>query len=321
MNTGWYGWDEWLEQVGIHYDWLADTAEALLKDGDWDIFYSHSHPTDYIYHAMMSELDPQTCSSQKQYEHAWNCHRLLYKYADRYLGRLLQLFDDDTLIVLISDHGATPDGPPVNVMEALQNANLTEMLPYPPDIEKKLEKCPENLKITFRALFDHVNLEKTKAIASRMCYVYVNLKGRDPNGIVEPEDYEKVQREIIDALMNYRHPLTGECPFLMALPKREAMMLGLWGDQVGDVVYAVWPQYSSQHGAILPSSRFGIGDLRTLCVWYGPKIGIKQGYNMDRHCNIVDLVPTFCYLTGWPLPKNAEGAVVYQVMEDPDWRP
>ncbi|MBN2123774.1 MAG: PAS domain S-box protein [Deltaproteobacteria bacterium] len=31
-------------------------------------------------------------------------------------------------------------------------------------------------------------------------YVYVNLKGRDKGGIVEPEDYEKVQQEIINAL-------------------------------------------------------------------------------------------------------------------------
>lgn len=321
LSTGWYGLDEWMEQIGIHYDWMGDTATALLKDGDWDIFYCHAHPTDHIYHAIMTDLDPDTCSSKEAYEHAWELHRQLYRYADRYLGRLLELMDDDTLVLLVSDHGATPDGPLVNTMEVLEQAGLAAMLPYPPEIAAKMATYPENLRPTFRALYDKMDSAKCKAIPSRMCYVYVNLKGRDPEGIVEPEDYEKVQREIIDAMMSYRHPATGKCPFIMAIPKREAMMLGLWGDQVGDVVYAVWPEYSMQHGCILPGSKFGIGDLRTLCVWYGPKIGIKQGYSMERHCNIVDLVPTFCYLTGWPLPKDTEGAVVYQIMEDMNWRP
>jgi len=41
----------------------------------------------------------------------------------------------------------------------------------------------------------------------------------------------------------------------------------------------------------------------------------------DIYCNIVDLVPTYCYMTGWPLPKDVEGSVIYQIMEDPNLRP
>ncbi len=316
LAVGWYDLDTWLEQIGIHYDWMGDSIEALLKNPeDWDIFFSHAHPTDYIYHVLMTELDANTCSSEAMHKKAWDLHRELYRHADRYLGRLLKVFDDETLIVLISDHGATPDGPPVDMAKVLGEAGL--LVKKEIELPAWMANIPENVRNDFSKMVERMDASKSKAIPQRICYVYVNLKGRDPEGIVEPEDYEKTQREIIEALMAYRHPKTGKCPFIMALPKREAALLGLWGDQVGDVVYAVWPEYSMQHGPILPTSGYGIGDLRTLCVFYGPEIGIKKGFNMQRRCNLVDLAPTFSYLTGWPVPEDAEGSVVYQIMEDP----
>ncbi len=321
LALNWFDLDNWMECIGIHYDWMGDCAEALLKDGDWDIFYTHAHPTDYIYHVLMTDMDPNTCSSKQAYEKAWECHRTLYKHADRYLGRLMALCDNDnTLVTLISDHGATPDGPMINTQDILVEAGLTKMEPI--GMPRWVEELPENLRPTFAVLAEKADAAHSKALASRMCYVYVNLKGRDPEGIVEPEDYEKVQRQIIYALLGYVDPETGKHPICLAVTKREAALLGLWGgEQVGDVVYALWPEYSMQHGVILPTAAYGIGDLRTLCVFYGPKLGIKQGFSLERHCNIVDLVPTYCYMTGWPVPKTAEGSVIYQIMEDPDRLP
>ena len=29
--------------------------------------------------------------------------------------------------------------------------------------------------------------------------------------------------------------------------------------------------------------------------------------------------PTVCHLLGWPMPKNVEGGIVYEALEDPDW--
>ncbi len=321
LSMGWFDLDMWMEIIGLHYEFLGNCAEKLLGDQTaWDIFYSHAHPTDYIYHVLMTELDPATCTSKAAHEKAWQCHHTLYIHADRYLGRLLALFNDDTLVTLISDHGATPDGPGVDLMDVLTKAGLTANRELNLDM-KSLEGIPENVRESFAVLGQTVDPAKSRAIPQRMCYVYVNLKGRDPEGIVDLADYEKTQREIIDALMTYTHPKTGKRPFCLALPKREAMMMGLWGEQCGDVVYAVWPEYSMQHGAILPTSGYGIGDLRTLCVFYGPKLGIKQNFVLKRVCNIVDLVPTYCYLTGWPLPKTVEGSVIYQIMEDMNWRP
>ena len=160
------------------------------------------------------------------------------------------------------------------------------------------------------------DLHKSKCLPERSVYVYINLKGRDPEGIVEPADYEKVQQQIIDAFLSYVDPKTGQRPVALALSKRDARILGLYGDNVGDVVYALYPCFSGQHGNILPTAEWGIGSLKALLSLNGP--GINKGYRMQRTCNLIDIVPTICYLLDLPLPAQAEGAIIYQALKNPN---
>ncbi len=312
LNLGWYDYDTWVEICGIHYDWLADSTEALLQSTQWDIFFSHAHPTDHIYHALMTQLDETTCSSPAAHKKAWELHAKLYGHADRYLGRLLALCDEDTLVCLVSDHGATPDGPSIDPMKIFVDKGLTVL--HPREDPEWLQNHMENLKAAFAALAQKIDHTKSFVTPERCCHIFINLKGRDPYGIVEPEEYALYQRKICDILLSYVDPQTDKRPFCLALPKEEAKILGLWGEQCGDVVYAVYPEFSAQHGPILPSTHTGVvGEMRPLCAFYGA--GVKKGYTMERVCSLVDLVPTFCYMTGWPVPETAEGAVIYQLIE------
>ena len=59
-----------------------------------------------------------------------------------------------------------------------------------------------------------------------------------------------------------------------------------------------------------------LGSGRGLFALAGP--GIKKGVELERNVWCLDLVPTICYLAGWPMPKDAEGAVIFQALEDPD---
>ena len=49
-------------------------------------------------------------------------------------------------------------------------------------------------------------------------------------------------------------------------------------------------------------------------------LGIKKGERLERTAWLTDLVPTICYLMNWPVPEKAEGAVIYQAFEEPDFR-
>jgi predicted AlkP superfamily phosphohydrolase/phosphomutase len=227
--------------------------------------------------------------------------------------------------MVVSDHGASADGPPFNPYEPLIAKGLATMTAVPPKASTS-----EDGEIDFGAFWaDRENaffrfnpdMSKCKALPQRELFVYVNLKGRNPGGIVEPEDYDNVVREIIDALLTYVDPATGRRPVQLALSRRDAAVLGLCGDteQVGDVVYAIDPSYAAQHGPMLPSATYGeFGDLRGILIMQGP--GLKKGYRMTRRCSLPDVVPTICYLTDMPLPAQAEGCVLYEALRDPNMK-
>ena len=88
------------------------------------------------------------------------------------------------------------------------------------------------------------------------------------------------------------------------------------GAQAGDVVYVLKPEYMAEHGYGLPTGESGCGSLKNLLMFRGPNI--RKGYRYTRPRWLADIVPTFCYITGNPVPADAEGAPIYQIMENPN---
>jgi predicted AlkP superfamily phosphohydrolase/phosphomutase len=313
LAVGWFDLETYVEINQYHDQFLGDAVTTLLGNNEWDLFYMHSHPPDWMYHVIISEMDEQTCTNEDLRQMAWDTHLKIYQSQDRMLERMLEVMGKDTLVILVSDHGATPDGTLFNPHLPLVEAGLTKM------IERDDELVGFEKKILEKAGFNVAADPKTsKAIPQREIYIYINLKGRDPDGIVDPEDYETVQQEIIDALLSYKNPETGKRPIALALTKNDARILGLYGDKIGDVVYAVNPWFGSQHGQILPTGKWGVGDLKALLTFTGP--GIKKGHRLQRNAWLTDIVPTVCYLLDLPVPEHAEGAVLYQVFKDPNFK-
>jgi predicted AlkP superfamily phosphohydrolase/phosphomutase len=299
----------------MYTQWLAGAAQTLLSKHEWDLFFMHAHSPDWAYHMILTSMYPELNKDEARRKEAWEAHLSIYKAQDQMLARILEACTDDTLVILVSDHGAVADGPVFDPYKILVPAGLSALQ------EKQETVIPttkrgEGLMEELRTMGLRPDVKKSKCFPQRTIYIYINLKGRDPEGIVEPEDYTSVQQQIIDALYMYVDPATGKRPVSLALSKQDARILGLYGDRVGDVIYALYPWYSGQHGNILPAAEWGIGSLKGLLSFYGP--GIKNGCRLTRTCNLIDVVPTICYLMDLPLPAQAEGAIIYQALEDPD---
>ncbi len=293
------------ELARFHCEWIYNVASNLLKkNADWDLFYMHTHPVDWYYHGFLHEIDSEDDVLRNR---ARKLEREIYEIEDEMLGRYLDLFGDDCAVCVCSDHGATPLGPILNTAHALSQAGLCSYEP----------KKSENYWDIYEATegFDYVlDIHKSVAVPQRYMFVYVNLKSKYPNGIVEDCDYDKVCNQIIDALYDYKHPDTGERPVLLAVRKEDAKVFGMGGIQAGDVVYALKPEYMAEHGYGLPTGEAGCGSLKNLLVFKGPNI--KKGYRYERPRWLVDIVPTLCYLTGNPIPEDCEGGPIYQILEE-----
>jgi predicted AlkP superfamily phosphohydrolase/phosphomutase len=292
--------ETYFEVLDYHLDCLADTCLYLMDAHKWDLLFTETHASDYANHFFLRFADPISGAEPAIVERSWQGLVRTYQSMDRMVGSLMTKMDEDTILVLMSDHGGTPH----------RHGRL--------EIEEILEQAGLLAYSTMAPLDQPViDWSQTKAAPLANCNIFINLNGREPEGIVEPEDYERVQQEIIAALFEYRDPATGEHPLALALSRRDAEMVNCWGELVGDVVYALRPEFDGAHGRHLPSSRLGIGAQHALFIMAGA--GVKKGLHLQGQVRQVDVAPTISYLLGIDVPRDAEGGIVYEALQDPNW--
>ena len=292
--------DTYFELLDFHHQRLGEVATYLATHHPWDLLMVETHASDYASHFFLAQADPISGADPATLERCREGVARTYESIDLMIGKVLELADDDTVVALISDHGGTPNQHhPVEINDVLAQAGFVAYKSDP------------------RTGQPEVDLSKTTALGIGLVHVFINLKGREPDGIVDPADYEETQRKIIDALHAYTDPETGRHPFTLALTRADAEMLNLWGDLVGDVVYALHPGFDGAHGKQLPSTSFGIGGQHSTFILTGA--GVRKGVALRRQVRSVDVAPTIAYLLGVPMPANVEGGVVYEALENPDW--
>ena len=207
----------------------------------------------------------------RRYEAA---ERAVYRQLDDALGVVIEAAGEPVLTVLVSDHGAKPGGAPVPVQAILAGAgllSLCESSSGPPVID----------------------WSRTLAAPQGSCFVRVNLAGRDPRGVVHPAAHGDVRRRAMDALLEYRDGATGRSPFTLVARAEDAVSLGLYGDGVGDIVYAVDEAFADEHGQVLPQAMRdeGAWGMRSLCLFSGP--GIRPRV-VEEQISLTDIAPTVC---------------------------
>jgi len=291
--------DTYFELLEAHHESLHKTAAYLCRDKcpDWDMLFIETHASDFANHGFLGMADPISGAEPDVLARCRKGLERTYRSIDRWIGEVLKLADENTVVVVASDHGGTPNqyGMP-KIDRILEDAGLSVYAKN----EKGKRVCDFGRS---RAVLHPHNLVN----------IFVNMKGRDPDGIVDPAEYYQTQLEIIDALYAYRDPDSGHCPFSVVLTKDDARLVNLWGERVGDVVYALRPEYDGAHGRQLPTARLGIGSQRSTFVIAGP--GVRDGLALERSVRVVDVAPTVCHLTGLPMPQRVEGSILYEALE------
>jgi predicted AlkP superfamily phosphohydrolase/phosphomutase len=107
-----------------------------------------------------------------------------YRYLDDEVGSLLELLDDETVVLVVSDHGARPLDGGFCVNEWLIREGLLALSHYPEEV-------------TPFARLD-VDWGKTRAWSEGGYYarVFLNVQGREPDGVIAPADYEAFRDDL-----------------------------------------------------------------------------------------------------------------------------
>jgi predicted AlkP superfamily phosphohydrolase/phosphomutase len=301
--------DTFVELTEMSTMWLRDVCVRLLGERQWDLFCVHFHAVDSLYHLLLHKLDPAQEPDPEERARCEGAELMVYRNIDAAIGAMLEVAGEEAITLLVSDHGATPATRLVPLPQILIDAGLLwlregAVLPHTARGHPYADPIPG------------IEWDRTLALPFGSCHIFVNLKGREPFGIVPAEGFDDVRERIIDAMLLYRDPQTGLCPFSVVLRKEDARVLGLHGDSVGDVVYAVREEFSDEHGQSLGTGEWasGPGSLKCLFVIAGP--GVRKGVTLDRTVWLTSAAPTLCHAAGLPIPRDATGSIVYQAFED-----
>ena len=297
------------ENWDVNLEWHANTMNYLMDNGGYNAVFSHFHALDLQAHMIVRFLtDKKWGYWTNEQDPEWYQELMedLYIQQDKYVGKFLHYLDEGWTIILTSDHALTCPQytPPMIGDMSGMNTGVMEELGY------TVLKRDENGK-----RLREVDWEKTTAVNNRACHIYVNLKGRDPHGIVEPEDKYELEEKIMTDLYGLRDERTGKRTIALALRNRDAILLGLGGPNSGDICFWTAEGYNYDHTDGL-STTWGDADTSLSPAFIAAGKGIKKGYKTDRWIRQVDVVPTCCVLGGVRFPAQCEGAPVYQIFED-----
>ena len=131
---------------------------------------------------------------------------------------------------MVSDHGNIP---------VHRNILIEKFLSAKGFLIRKDESLP--LSVWDLRWYGNIDFEKTKVYLRPGHYsdftIYVNAEGKEK---------ERIQDEVIHELRIWVDEETKKTPMAIVLKKRDAPILGLWGDAIGDIIYVLEPEYMSE---------------------------------------------------------------------------
>ena len=286
-------------------DWYVKCFDYYIQNEGIEYIFSHLHSIDFIEHTFIRFMKDKGFNRHPEEEYAFWMERL-YQQTDRYIGRMMHYLDEGWTIIVTSDHaqvGGTYMPPAVGDMSGV-NTGLMQELGY------TVLATDENGKDLAK-----IDWSKTRAIQSMGNDIFINLKGRDPYGIVDPADQYELEEQIMTDLYGYKHPDTGKRVIALALRNKDAVLLGYGGPTAGDICIWVAEGYNYDHTDSL-STTYGEGHTSSSPIFVAAGKGLKQGYTTDRIIRQVDVAPTIAYLAGVRMPEQCEGAIIYQILEE-----
>ena len=293
------------EQWAQCAQWQADAMIYMMENEGVEVVFSHFHGPDLSGHAYMKYLKNRETSKQDEsVVREW--HANTYRWTDDYIGRFLPYIDKGWTILLVSDHALIcPEETPNFICDnSGVNAGIMKELGY--TVLKKDENGNE---------IDEIDWEKTVAVQNRTNSIYINLKGRDRYGIVDPADKYELEEKIITDLYGYKDKATGKRVVSVALHNKDAVLLGMGGPDAADIIILIHESFNFDHGESL-STAIGHNDTSVSPIFVAAGPGVKPGYEVKGYVREVDVAPTAAVLLGVNIPKDCEGAPAYQIFTE-----
>jgi predicted AlkP superfamily phosphohydrolase/phosphomutase len=347
--------DKILDQLFGELDYKTKVNCYLMDEYGWDVFATHYWGTDRFQHELWHLLDESHPAFDRK-EHNTHISRIheYWNTVDTTLGQLFDAAGEEATVYLGSDHGFGPirkflcfnvwlidEGLLVLKRDAMTRLKrtlfklgLTPDLAYRSAMKLGLAHLRLSVGVTNRSSLmklanslmlslGDVDWSRTVAFSKgNYGQIYVNLRGREAGGIVEPgPEYERVMRQVIEKLRALKDPETSQS-LIGPIWRREDLYSGPHSDEAADIQFLPADMTNKPLGTLdLTSNKFiapaygNSGDHRMHGILLGRGPELRQGARIDG-ARIIDYAPTILHTFGVGVPSDMDGRVLEEIFTD-----
>ena len=187
---------EYLQQSEIVMSEARGMYESALNEFSRGLLFYYFSTTDRTQHMFWRTMDPRHPAHDPRLAAEFgSVIEACYRTSDELVGQALEACDDDTTLIVLSDHGFAP---------YYRSFNLNTWL------AEKGYLAGRGLSDPDASIFSHADWYNTVAYALGFNALYLNLQGREPYGTVIPDEREALARHLADELRRVRDPETGD---------------------------------------------------------------------------------------------------------------
>jgi len=329
-------------------DRMSDLIRSLM-DHEYDLFFVVHRIPDPVHHFFIKFVDQRTPAYDPDEAQRWgDLVNRFYRKMDVALGEALDRISPEDTVIVISDHGGaitpprqlnlnvwlaeqgllTPKAEARGLKETVYALNQRIL---PAKIRSMLRRhAPKTVQGELRSMWkglQQIDLGQTQAYQFPMkcpplTGVVINVRGRQDQGVVAPEEYEGLRDRLIDAIRMLRDPKTGE-KVVRDVFKREDLYEGEFVERAPDIV--IWCHDMYKEGMLaqgplvgeVPYDELvqvpGSHDETGIFLARGP--GIVGGKEV-REARLIDVPPTVLHSMELPVPSDMDGRVLVDIFDE-----
>ena len=291
--------DDLLRQIYEMTDKRFKLADHLLSTKPWDLFAMVEMGTDRIHHGFWKDMDP----AHRKHVPGGAYEQAILDYhvhVDGLVANLLRHADDETAVLVVSDHGAKRMDGGIRINEWLRQEGLLA-----------LQREPEGRSSTRDCGIDW---SRTRVWAEGGYYsrVFLNVEGREPEGTIPAADYERFRDELIARISAIPDDQGRPIPTRVFRPEDVYPEIkGVAPDLIvhfGDLLWRAVGTVGGDEGLYTFDNDTGPDDANHaqhgLFILRAP--GVEPGPREGAH--LLDIAPTVLELLGQPVPPAMRGA-------------
>jgi len=352
--TGYRHHEDFMSDVDRFLEQRMDVYHYLQKNYDPEFFVFAFTCTDRVQHRMWKYMDPEDHITDPAHLRIKERLKHFWQKLDAAVGELLRTVDEETTVMVVSDHGFGTQDETFYVNRWLHEygflklrtdfhsrrsvsnsvsrivhrvgATIARCFPIPHTLTQwgsRFLKGASVPRANFESFVPAIDWRQTKAYSpshtSVFGPIYINLKEREGQGAVDPSDYDTVREEIARGLRSLpeRFPNVAITVF-----KREDLYRGPYLDQAPDLIYVIndfrcISRQSFTQGLVFERRSLRenyTGTHRLEGMMIVKGPHIKKGYWFGR-ADIIDVAPTLLHILEIPIPQDMDGKVLKDVFE------